>query len=187
MIALEDVVDAHVPRKTAAKVRAVEALIDVATTLGRTPTTTDYTAQYDTQRRRGDLSLPSVSMVVRAFGGWNTALAASGLVDPARPDELKRRKARVRFRVARYPDERLIESLQACARAYGHVPTVLDYQAWRGGVLNIQAVSHLRERDIPHWRTIYKRFGTWTTALERAGLSRESKRQAPSDGWSELA
>lgn len=184
LVALENE-GGQLSRRAEAKVRAIEALVDVATKLGRTPTTGDYTVVQRREQMRGN-TLPSLSAVVRAFGAWTAALAAAGLTDPARPDELRRRRAHIRLRIGRYTDDRLIQCLRAAARELGRSPKVMEYAAWRRTLLNRQAVSHLRERDIPHHRTFYIHFESWPAALRAAGLAPRTAEHPPDGGWSQL-
>lgn len=152
--------------------RSIAALRAVADMLGHPPNTTDYKAQYDRRRAQDDeCTLPSVSSIVREFGAWDAGLAAAGLLPPAMPSAFIRRRDHRDGRIVhRYSDSRLRDCLRACARDLGRTPMVRDYNVWREQAMTQPRTDRRIAPDIPHYRTLYERFGTWGMALAHAGL-----------------
>lgn len=151
--------------------RFTGALTAVAEALGHPPNSTEYKREYERRKSLGDRGLPSPAAVVREFGSWAGALAAAGLIPTAPPSAFALRRARqVRVRVHRYSDQRLRECLQACARDLGRPPMVRDYIAWREHLLSLPRNTHAPGHDIPHYRTYYDHYGSWSIALADADL-----------------
>lgn len=156
---------------TARGVRYVGALRSVAEVHGAIPASTDYLAEYKRRRDLGDERLPSLSSIVKFFGGWEAALAAAALTEAAPVSKVERIRGRKGKKVHRYADARLIEALRACARDIRKPPTVLEYKEWREDKLAGRPGRRAPGADIPHFRTIHARFGSWLNALRAAGFA----------------
>jgi hypothetical protein len=166
-------------RRPDAEVRAITALRDLASRLGRSPSTSDYTNEYDRRRINGENPIPTAGAIIKRFGSWEAALSAAGLHVPELSRVNVRRHVGKR-RVYRYPTERIIECLRACARDLGYPPTVRDYNAWRDEKLGGNAGRRRVGADIPHYRTVEQRFGSWNAGIGVAGLdpAPENRRKA---------
>jgi hypothetical protein len=162
--------------------RATTSIRRVAAALGRQPATTDYLEAYRSHRGT-DAALVSLTSILRLFGTWPLALEAAGITagNTAARKLLKRNA-----RVARYSDERLVESLQACARDLGWSPSVIEYIAWRDSRIGGGPGRRALGTDIPHWRTIQKRFGSWLAGRTAAGLAACSRERAGERRYSSL-
>lgn len=166
----------------------LDALRDVAKALGAAPNTKEYTAERQQRIENGAAALPSVSAILRGFGSWPKALAAAGLVPAAAPTAFQRRLDYHRRQVHRYSRARLRECLVACAEAYGRVPMVRDYAAWRESALARPRTGHFStENDIPHHRTYYQHYGSWAAALADAGLDAHRPMRTETRRYSDLA
>ena len=117
----------------------------VAAELGHAPLSTEYLASYKEHKARGETDLPSLSAVVKHFGSWPRGLYLSGFSDVILPSRMERRRAFRPKRIGKYPRERLIECLRACARELGRAPTFRDYQVWRD-----EAVKRARGSGYPN-------------------------------------
>ena len=166
--------------------RMIAALRSVADAIGHVPTTSEYVGEYERRRERGALALPSVSTVVKHFGGWERGLAAAALI-PGLPPSRQRARDPLRRVIYRYSDERLIESLRACARDLGRIPMVRDYQTWRADHLAGRPGKRLPQADIPDRRTLHNRYGSWPKALAAAGLDPEGAARYTTTAYTELS
>jgi hypothetical protein len=150
--------------------RFVKAIKTVASEIGHPPLSTDYLAAYKTHKANGDDAIPSLSTIVKHFGSWPHAMRACGYSGMTLPSRIARRRDYKPKRIAKYPYERLIECLVACANELGRIPTIRDYRIWREeAVRRARATGY--PNDIPSWRTYCDRFGGWPKALEAAGFS----------------
>lgn len=150
--------------------RFVGALRAVAEVVGHPPTTQDYAAEYERRRELGDTGLPSASAISKHFDGWPYALAAAGLAPDVAPSGIQRRRNYQRKVVHRYSAERVSECLRACAHDLGRTPMVRDYAVWREELVAGRPGRRPTATDVPHHRTVYERFGSWSAALEAAGF-----------------
>lgn len=150
--------------------RFVKAIKTVAAEIGHPPLSTDYLAAYKTRKANVDDDIPSLSTIVKHFGSWPHAMRACGYAGVTLPSRIARRRDYKPKRIAKYPHERLIECLVACASELGRIPTIRDYRIWREeAVRRAKATGY--PNDIPSWRTYCDRFGGWPKALEAAGFS----------------
>jgi hypothetical protein len=108
----------------------------------------------------------SQSAFDRVFGGFRSALTASGLIDEAL-DEMPR-SSRVRFASYFVDRKKCIAALQEVAELIGHPPRVREYNAVRERLLNEPSESL---KVLPAASTIQKEFGTWDEALLASGLA----------------
>jgi hypothetical protein len=161
--------------------RFIGALRSVAKLSGEPPSTTAYRNEYKRRHALGDNGLPSLSAIIRYFGAWPTALAAAGLIAPTPANRFERRRRRKSRKVFRYPESRMTQALQACARAYGRTPSKRDYAAWYS-----QLVRANPSNDVPHYRTIEDRFGSWAAGLAAAGLADDPESREHGREWSSL-
>jgi hypothetical protein len=166
--------------------RFVSAIREVSDIVGRVPSSTDFLAEYRRRQHLGLEPLPSLSAVVKVFGGWQAALARAGLApEPplSRTERARKRKGR---RIHRYPRERLIECLQAAARALAKPPTTRGYTAWRDDVIGGRRGMRPAGTDVPHFRTIENHFGSWTAALAATGFGDAYCQRARATGFSHV-
>jgi hypothetical protein len=166
--------------------RFIGALRSVAEVVGHPPSTTEYVDEYDRRRALGDAGLPSISAILKHFDGWIYALAGAGLAPEVPPKGIQRRRQYKRRVVHRYSEHRLAEALQACARDIGRIPMVRDYCVWREDLLSGRPGKRPAMSDIPHYRTLYERFGSWSAALDAAGLDGRRQRRTETDRYSPL-
>jgi DNA-binding transcriptional ArsR family regulator len=123
----------------------------------------DWTAEHGEppreQQWRGlaDPRYPPVTIVHRLCGGWSAALRAARLAPrTARP---------------RVTDEQIIAALRSWAERHGAPPAANAWQAARAR---------------PAYGTIFQRFGSWSRALEAAGLqSRRPGERGPARTFGE--
>jgi len=166
--------------------RYVGGLRAVAESIGHPPSTTEYRNEYDRRRTVGDGGLPSIASVVRRFGSWPAALAASGLGPPAPVRAVERRRRYQRRVVHRYTDERIAEALRACARQVERTPMVRDYAAWREDLIAGRPGARPTPIDVPHYRTILNRYGGWDQALSAAGFDGRRQARTATTSYSDL-
>ena len=166
--------------------KLTRALRLVADELGRAPSTPEYAAAYKRARADGDTSLPSVSTIVKRYRTWKRALFAAGLAGSP-PSDLIQQRRLLRTRPARYPRERLIGCLGACAADLGRVPSVRDYDAWREQKRREAVASGRARPDVPFSRTIRERFGGWAPSLAAAGLAGGLEDRFPAEWWSPIS
>ena len=94
-----------------------------------------------------DTDMPSANIYKKRFGSWNAALEVAGY-DPSE-------------QTARYTDAELLETLAELAEEFDRTPKIADLN-------DIES--------LPSSGTYYQRFGSWTDAVERAGLEPNRQR-----------
>jgi hypothetical protein len=95
---------------------------------------------------------PRVATLRRRFGSWHATLSAAGIEPvPAR----------------RWPRERILDALGAWTVARGHAPRPAD---WRAGD---------PDGGRPSSQVVVRRFGSWASALDAAGLSSQPRPWTP--------
>lgn len=165
--------------------KALRALREVADMLGHAPSTTEYMDEYRRRRTTGENPIPTASAIIKRFGSWASALAEAGII-AADVGEIHRLRVVRKKRVGRYPDDRLLECLRACAAEIGFAPTVVAYSVWREVRLGGGSGRRAPGSDIPHFRTIADRFGGWGNALEAAGLDPSAAGRSEAIGFSRV-
>lgn len=163
--------------------RFAAAIRQVGSEIGHAPLSTEYLTVYRDRKARGEDDLPSLSAIVKLFGSWGHALFRAGYGDVVLPSRIEQRRSYRPRRVAKYPLDRLITCLRACAHDLRRIPTIRDYRIWEDEAVK-RALASGYARDVPHWRTIQTRFGTWEAALKAAGLSAELEDRAAHWDWS---
>lgn len=146
-------------------------LVEAAALLDRAPTMDEFDIE---ARKRG---WPLASKIARRFGGWPAALAKAGLLaGPVAVGALNKRRGR-RQAVARripIPEERLIEVLRWCARVVHdgehRYVSVREFLDWRE-LAALDAANRGIKLHLPSCGPYRERYGGWTQAARKAGLS----------------
>jgi hypothetical protein len=158
--------------RVAKRVRFIGAIRSVAESVGHVPTTTEYTHERNRRRKFGDESLPAISVLLKFFGSWHRALSSAALAE-RQVGSLNARAAYRPLKMPRYSNERIVQCLRACASDLGRIPTVRDFLVWRDGRTGRSSGGRVFGVDIPHFRTIYERFGNWPSACKAAGITQD--------------
>jgi hypothetical protein len=150
----------------------IEAVRACAADLGRPPTITDYLAwqrRPDVRERPG--RRPASTWVFnRIFGGFPPARVAAGLVEgdvtAAHPSDLLLRTANYRLST-----EQIIQDIRDVAARTADKVTATVYDRERRFVY-IETKALGKPRALAGVGSIYRHFGTWTAAVEAAGVTR---------------
>lgn len=127
----------------------VAALRDVARLYGKC-TSPNYVEAYEM-----GLVSPSPRTFLVRFGSWNAALEAAEL-------RVVRRRPAYKNRLS---DEDLIAGPRACASEIGHIPSLVEYRAWRDSRHPCDAIIRTR---LGGWSGVLKILHEGTTSLEPA-------------------
>jgi hypothetical protein len=132
---------AYANLRDSCRAQLAHRLLDLATTIGRSPSVEDAAAV---------LGHSYVGRIVTAFGSWNAAKGFTGL------DQLRQGRARTGARNWPWPD--LLACLQAYHAATGTLPSVRTANSGRGPVV------------LPSGATILRAFQTksWAEAMRQA-------------------
>jgi hypothetical protein len=105
---------------------------------------------------------PTVAIVRRQFGNMSKALFYAGV----RP-----RRGPVRPRAHLLSDDDLLEAIRRWTDRYGEPPAIADWSPARARRAGQQwRVERYHAGDWPSGSTVLRRFGTFTAAIEAAGL-----------------
>jgi hypothetical protein len=136
---------------------------------GSPPTVFDWDASW--ARRRGEIwraeryeagDWPSLAIVKRQFGNMSKALYAAGV----RP-----RRGPIRPRAHLLSETDVIEAIREWTRRYGEPPATSDWSPTRARRAGQQWRAERYEAgDWPSVSTVVRRFGTFTAAVQAAGL-----------------
>lgn len=139
---------------------------------GRPPRVADWNPTA-ARRRRGPAAAktdpsgdwPHANTVRRIFGSWNAAVRAAGLPETLPGGQVAWTRAAV------------LEQMRQFTERYGEPPRVTD---WNPTLAQRRGRPELAERFKadgcwPHANTVQRLFGSWTKALEEAGLPEHVK------------
>jgi hypothetical protein len=149
----------------------IQAVRECARDLGRTPTITDYLAwqrRPDVRARPG--RRPAATWIFnRIFGGFGPARVAAGLVSggptAAHPSDLLLRSANYRL-----DDEQILEDIRFAATRIEGPVTAAAYDRERR-LIYVETKAEGHGRALAGVGTVYRHFGTWTAAIDAAGLA----------------
>lgn len=159
----------------------IGALRSVAEAIGHPPSRRSYRRERERRAALGDGSLPPLSAQLRFFRRWPDALAAAfAPTSTPQDDRILEPPTKIRM----YGSDRLEECLRACAEWAGRPPTTRLYEEWRRAILEQREDPTL---DIPVYSTFRLRYGSWSQALEAAGLDGSSAARYERAALSEIS
>jgi len=136
------------PGTTYSREELIGAVQEVASRVGRVPTSNDYS---DQASRSG---LPSLPTVTNRLGGWANAVRAAGMT----PHVSARRNYE-----RRWPEERCWLALQRIVTELGEVPTAEQY-----------ALLASADDDLPSLATVRNRLGRWSEVMAQLSVDLHS-------------
>jgi hypothetical protein len=148
------------------------ALREVAARLGRSPKQSEYQHErqliFEEEQADGRPSraMPSFSLIQGRYGTWDEALVTAGL--PA-VDGRRNARKRVERKPPIYSDEKMLAWIKEAFCELEHPFTSKAYIKWREAKLVAERAAG-RFTRIPDFNTLYRRFGSWAQACERAGV-----------------
>jgi ABC-type multidrug transport system fused ATPase/permease subunit len=147
----------------------IRSLCRVAEFVGHEPTVDEYKDTCAALRERGE-DIKGFSAVVRHFGTWRRGKEA---LDLSKLTSIRNVEARFRHRrvnkIWRYSEETLRETLARVVEYYGGIPTIQEFDAWRGRELRLATAEGNDALQVPSTRPFRERYRGWENALVHFG------------------
>lgn len=106
------------------------------------------------------------AVIIKRFGSWNNAVEEAGLVANPRHHSTPKDDG---WQRATFEEEDYRQALLDCTAALeGKIPSIGDYEKWRKRVHDTG--NHGKAGSAPSLSAFRWRYGSWLTALQKAGL-----------------
>jgi hypothetical protein len=151
----------------------IRSLCRVAEFVGHEPVVDEYKDACALLREHGE-DIKGFSAIVRHFGTWRRAKEA---LDLSKLTSVRNVEARFRHRrvskIWRYTEATLRESLERVVAYYGAIPTIQEYDAWRGRELRLATAEGNDALQVPSTRPFRERYRGWENGLLHFGYPPE--------------